>query len=177
MIIYALLVGIYFLGLLPMQIKELVQLKNQEQIQQKEYEKYEQDKKFYTDIQDYEQLLQLQIRSYEKEFLKYENAYMGTEKLQRFLEKYPVQKLSVVRKDCKERVEDLLTLREEIYHITYKSTFYESYKIIQNLLSVTGDSYIEKILMSNLEESFIQTDLIFVLRLEGELNEKKDTHL
>lgn len=173
-IFYGILVSIYFGTLFPMQLKELIELRNKEQIQQNDYEEYRQEKKYYDQIRDYEELLYLQIKSYEKEFLKYENDYIGTEKLRLFFGKYPIQNLRVIRKGCEERVEEMLTLREEIYQITYESTFYESYEIIQNLLSVTGASHLQKILMSNLNKPLIQTDLMFIFRLEGEKDEGKD---
>lgn len=172
--LYGILVGIYFGGMFPFQLRELMEIQRQADMQQKYYEDYMRHQKHYEETVAYEAILNLQIKSYEKEFLSYETDYIGTERLRTFLSCYPIKNLQVTRQNSRTKYDGVLTLREEVYQITYESTFYESYEIIQNLLRVTGASNLQKVLMTNLDQPMVKSDLTFVLRLEGDKDEGRD---
>ena len=158
----------------PFQLRELIEIQKQADKQHKHYEDYMRQQKHYEETVAYEDVLNLQIKSYEKEFLSYETDYTGTERLRTFLSSYPIKNLQVTRQSSIAKDDGALRLMEEVYQITYESNFYESYEIIQNLLRVTGASNLQKVLMTHLDQPMVKSDLTLVLRLEGDKYEGRD---
>ena len=172
--IYGILVGIYFLGMFPFQLRELIALETQTNTQNVQYQECMRRGAHYQEALDYGELLNLQIRSYEKEFLNYETDYEAVERLRAFLSSYPLQALQVTKEGTSSKEYTGLTLKEETYRVTYKSSFYESYEVIQELLSITGASNLKSVMMTDLDKQIIKSDITFVLRLIGDIEDTND---
>lgn len=163
--VYGIIISIYFLGVLPVQLGEIGQLKEALQKQDEQYKVYLKQNERYEKTLVYQNVLQLQVKSFEKDFLNYEKEYEGTERLVSFLRPYQLEQLQVRKEEARQQEYGGLMMNQEVYRITYRSAFYESYEVIQTLLKMTGASKLESLKMSGLDQKGIQTELRLILNL------------
>lgn len=154
-----------------MQLDELGELRQALQRQDTQYQVYRKQQARYEEALTYQRILELQRRSFERDFLTDQERYEGTEQLISFLRTYPLGQLQVEKESVSEVEYAGEKLKEEVYVITYSSSFYDSYEVMQALLKMTGASNLYTVRMKGLDQKYIQTQLRLVLRLGAAAHE------